>query len=218
MSQEGTHQFLSLDQARQLNDIYMNIVRKYRNNATESVWLDTFPRLTLQDAQALAETEVADRRNRILDTYNARVKNIEDNATARGLMDSTIVLEQLDRAYARKAESDQRLDNIEDKLVKKILADNSKLALQVEREKSISKSRSLRDFVTVSKMKLTVPYNAQTLIDNEVYDAYLAWCINYPPQLAWEYVNTNAVFLLNMTVAKRAELIATLNTRRLTTG
>ena len=208
--------FLTKDQIRQLDDIYTSIVRKYRNQSTESAMLDSIPRITKEDAEALAEAELGARRDKILETYTHRVENINENAYNRGLLNSTIVLEQLDRAYAKKAADLERLDNMTERLVKKIMADNAKLSFSIEREKSISRSRALRDFVAVNKMKISVPYNAQALIEQDVYDAYLAWLLQYTPQDAYDYVNHNTIFLLNMGSTKRSELISTLNTRRLT--
>ena len=209
----SNYQFLDEEQKHQLNEIYVTIVRKYKSNATESMYLNLPPRMTVQDAEVLAEFDLASRRSIIMENYNERVENINNNATRRGMSNSTIVLQQLERALVRKQEALERLDNIKDKLAKRIFTNNQKLALSIERQKSTSISRALRDFVAVSRMKLSVPYNTQTLIDTELYDAYLAWLLKYPPETAYAYVNHNAIFYINMGITKWQEILAELDTR-----
>jgi hypothetical protein len=99
--------------------------------------------------------------------------------------------------------------SVRDALAKKIYADN-------KRVESASKARSLRDFVAFSNMKLRVPTNVQQLIEQEVYDAYFEWLLQFTPQDAYAYVNDNAIFYTNMGMAKFQELVSVLNIRRVT--
>jgi len=184
---------LTPEQLHEVNAIYVGILRKYKSHATDSLVLGTVERISLEQALVLAEDELAVRRNKIL-----------DNAIARGLDNSTWVLEQLDR-----------LDDAIEKRAKKILADNQRLVLQTEREKSISKSRSIKDFISFSRGKGAFPFNEQSCIEKELYDAYLGWLMQFPPELAHGYCNDNPVFLLNMGSTQWNALLTNLNTRRL---
>ena len=205
--------FLTDNQRRQLNDIYIGIVKKYKNNATESMLLDTVPNISYEEADTLAQFELDEKRAKILRDYNDSVDNINDNASRRGLANSSLVLKQLEKAYQKKQDAIAALDNKQDKLAKKIVADNQKLLLSVEKEKAASKSRSLRDFVAVSKMKNSVPVNVQTLIDDELYSAYLGWLLQYPIATAYSYFTDNTLFIVNMGYTKWQQLQTELSGR-----
>jgi len=205
---------LTDDQIRQLNDIYTGIVKKYTTFSNESVWLDSTPIMSREQAHSAAEFELGDRIDKIMQDYTDRVANINENALLRGMSNSSIVLQQLDRAFERKTWQLARHNGMVDKLAKRIFMENQRLALMVEKEKSMSKSRALRDFATVSRMRLTVPFTAQTQIDEEVYQSYLAWLLQYPADLAYDYANQNGIFLINMGMSRRTQLLNDLNTRK----
>ena len=191
-------EILSSEQLRQLNEIFIAIVNKYRNQTSTSVLMETVPRLTTKDAEDLADLELGDRRTKINQEYDERVENINRNAIARRMAHSTVVLTQLDKALERRTDALKRLDNQKEKLAKRIFTENQRIFLSAERERSIARSRSIRDMANVTRMRQTVPYNAQALIDEELYTSYLAWLMQYPPTLAHHYVNQNSVFFMNM--------------------
>ena len=205
---------LTKEHFRQLNDIYANIIRKYRSTTSESIMLDAIPRLTKHEAAAMAENEIAEKREKVIETYNDRIANINENAEKRGLADSSITLALLDKASQKKEDALNRLNGTKENLTKKIMADNIKLALSVEKEKSTMRSRSIRDYVAVAKMRLTVPYNIQANIDQELYDSYFAWLTQFEPADAYGICNFNAIFYLNMGGTKWMELLAALNLRK----
>jgi len=193
---------LNDEQRRQLNDIYISIAKKYKNFSTESVVLDAPKRITFDEAKDLAELDLVAKRQKIEYDYSERVNSIIDNAIARNLMESTIVLDQLDKAHEKRMDSLDKLSNVKDKLAKKIFNDNQKLALSIEKEKATQRSKALRDMVAVKKMNLTVPFNAQTAFEDEIYNAYLAWLLQYVPTIAYQYVLGDRLFQDNLGVTK----------------
>jgi hypothetical protein len=176
--------------------------------------LDTMPRLTMDEARALATDELAARQSKITDAYNARCLDITTNAQKRGMNNSTVVIELLSAAFEKKIEEQARLNGLLDKLAKKILQENTRLALQVEKEKSASRSRSLRDYGTLMKLRLTIPYVTADLISQETHDAYMAWLMQFPPNDAYDIAISNALFTQNLSPLKYAELLTKLDARR----
>ena len=206
--------FINEDQRKQLNDIYSRIVKKYTVSATDTVNLSSVKTLSMPEAAQLAGDELDAARTKVLDNYVDQVAKINANAMKRGLQQSTVVISQLDKTLIKKNEALLALDVKQDKLARKIFADNQRLALSVEREKSTGKSRSLRDYIALSRMKLTVPgYNAQTLIDEELYAAYLEWLLDYTPADALNYFQSNILFYHNMGLQKYNVLLAELQRR-----
>jgi len=185
---------LTTEQTRQLNEIYTSIVRKWRNNSTDIVLLDSPPMLSMDDAMRLADLELGDRKFQILSEYDQRVEDIKRNATARRIMTSPHVCKMLERALDRKLDLLSRLENQTERLAKRILGESKRNYLAFEREKANARSRSLRDYANIQRMRLTVPYNAQSLIDAEIYEAYLAWCLQFPPRDAHAMVTGNRIF------------------------
>jgi len=210
----STELYLTPEQTRQINDIYIGIVKKYRCCSSESVLLDTVQRIDMDEAQKLAEAELGDRQLKIEMEYTDRCNEIEQNAVKRGMQSSNVTMELLDRAYQKKTDAVARLQGMIDKLAKRIHSDNQKLALAAEKEKSATRSRALRDYLSAAKHKLTIQYNTQSLIDEEVYAAYLMWFLQFTPDTAYRYCNDNVVFLLNLGSTKYTQLRTELNTRR----
>jgi len=204
---------LTDEQTVQLNDIYVRIVKKFTSFATDSVFLMATSQITLEEAAQIAELELGAKRAKIIEDYNDRVAAIEANALKRGMMYSTFVLDQLDKAFVRKIDALARLESAEEKLAKKVFADNQKFGLAVEREKAVSKSRSLRDFVAASRMKNTVTYDAQTQIDEELYTAYLAWLLQFAPVHGLNLLEGNRLFVVNMGAGQYNKLVADMSWR-----
>jgi len=194
--------------------MYSAIVRKYTTYTTDAVAPLQTQGITLDEAAQLAQFETAVKRDKVLQDYIDRVAAINENAQKRRMTNSSIVLEQLDRAMVKKQDALARLDGIQEKLAKKILMDNQKLALSVEKEKSYSKSRSVRDFIAFSRMRISVPFNSQTQIDEELYNAYFGWLTQFPTEDAYNMAQTNVLFLHNMGPAQYSRLLVTLNNRR----
>jgi len=205
--------FLNDEQRRQLNDIYISIVKKYRSSTTATVKLDATARLTMDEAEKLAELELGERRMKIMQDYTERVENIERNATARRIMNSSVVCQMLDKAFERRVDAIARLDNQKERLAKRIHAEHQRTAIAVEREKSIQRSRSLRDFANIQRLRQTVPLNTQALIDEELFASYLAWCLQFSPPVALGYASANRIFRDNMGLNQWARLLTDLTER-----
>jgi len=93
--------------------------------------------------------------------------------------------------------------------------DNQKLALSVRRDASTAKSRSLRDFIAFSRMKISIPFTAQTQIDDELFNEYLGWLLQFTGQDAYSIVLTNPqVFAINMGITQYNKLLDRLDSRR----
>jgi hypothetical protein len=99
-------------------------------------------------------------------------------------------------------------------LAKRIHTENQKLALATEKEKSASRSRALRDYLATAKQKLTISYNTQALIDEELYTAYLAWLSQFDFETAYQIFDNNIIFGFNMGSTKYMALRAELDRRR----
>jgi hypothetical protein len=185
----------------------MRIVKKYKTASSESIYLETMQRMTKEDANVLAENEIALRRQKVDDDYDVRVGNIYNMAAARGLQHSSIVVELLDRAFLRKTAAHNRLDGLVEKLAKKIFAENQKLAIATEKEKTMARTRALRDYISLQKMKVNVPYNAQDLIYEDTGNQFLEWLFQYPSLIATGILNDNqAYFTTCMGVTKYNEI------------
>lgn len=208
-----TPQYLNDDQLNQVNEIFARIVKKYSSFASDTVKLAPMKQITLQTAVEQAKQEMDIKRAQILETYTERIRQINIDAAKRGLSFSSIILSQLEKAETHKNNALEKLEDQQYKLANKIFADNQKLCLSIEREKASSKSRSIRDFVAMSKMKNTVPYSPQTLIDEELYHAYLEWLLQYKPDTASSYVQSNACFAHNMTSTNYSKLLAEVKRR-----
>jgi len=185
---------LTAEQKRQLNDIYIRIVKKYKTAASESVFLPSAKIMTLDEAKSIALLEFADKRQKIQDDYNARVDYILANAQQRGLQNSTLVIELLDKALVRKNEQLSRFNNLTDKMAKKIFNENQKIVIATEKEKTMQRTRAMRDYMQLAKMKLTVSYNEQSLIYEEVGNAHLEWLLQYTSAEATGYLTDNAAY------------------------
>lgn len=209
---------LTEEQRRQLNDIFTGVVKKYKVFSTESHVLDSPKRLEMDEARELAEAELTGRRNKIENTYDERVAEITANATARGMLNSSTTIELLDKAYVRKQDALERLENLCEKLAKKILADNAKIAQNIEKEKSHQRSRSLRDLIAGKNMTLKHPWTStivQNAIDDELYYAYQQWLMRFDLNTAYEYVAQNNLFFHNMGSSRRNALLSDMNNRRM---
>lgn len=204
---------LTNEQTKELNEIFAAIVKKHSSSATESIYLGTPTRISAAEAAAMAELEIGAKRIKIENDYATVVETIQENADARGLGHSTFVLLQLEKAFNKKTALLERLNDAAAKQAKRILAENQKQILMIEREKSISRSRSVRDFVAVTKLKIVQAQNVQNLIDQEVCDAYKQWLLQYDAAVAWNLMSSNALFLLNLG-SKYTQLLTFIDNRR----
>jgi hypothetical protein len=65
----------------------------------------------------------------------------------------------------------------------------------------------------MAKMKITVPFNTQTQIDSELFNAYLAWLLQFAPPIGLAYLQCNPVFMFNMGAVQYQRLVAEMQTR-----
>ena len=121
--------------------------------------------------------------------YDERVKEIMARAGARKR--HAAVLKQLDRA----------------------MTDFYRELCDQDKERSRQLSRSYRDLQAFLRVRLVSPVAAQTLVDEEVYAAYVQFLLKFPPGVAFEYVNNERLFKLNLSPSFFTRLYAEMQRR-----
>ena len=202
---------LTREQIDKVNEIYFRVFNKYFANSTENRFLESPPHLSMEDARELAELELGNRRLQIMNEYDERVENINRNATARRIMNSSMVCQMLDKAFARKTDALKRLDGQIDRLAKRLHTENGRAILAIESHKSSARSRSLRD--VFARVRLADAFNAQELFNQEIHIAYLEWLLQFQPIDALSMVVTNRIFRDNMGLTAWTRLVEILQTR-----
>jgi len=94
-----------------------------------------------------------------------------------------------------------------DALVRKIYQD-------AKRSEAATRSRSMRDFDSRGNFLIKEGIMPQSAIDNELYDAYMGWLLQYPATDAYNYLVDNPLFLANMGDTKFTQLKTVMNARR----
>jgi len=160
---------------------------------------------------------------RIRDQYELRVAAINTDAGRRGMLNSTVVLDQLDRARdardaaedavhgeiafieSRKALDMERVSLQHDArvsaLAKRLMVESSRQALAAAREKAVQKRHNLRDFMSMQQMRLTIPVNVAQIVLQEIYDEYVAWLVRQSPARAFALVDYDPLFYWNLGMA-----------------
>ncbi|MCL2755928.1 MAG: hypothetical protein FWE45_02635 [Firmicutes bacterium] len=227
----------------EINLIMARTYRKYNVGGTDVPDLVEIPRpLTWEQAkqQAIEEAERLNviridrindeqskrrerqllRKQRINEQYKARIARINTDAGRRGILNSTIVLNQLERAHIAKQEAETAInDEIEfievtrnsridqqnttfeqraEALARRIHIDSVRINVQAIREKAVQRSRAFRDLIHLSQVRLTTPINTQTMIDQEIYDEYVTFLVKQLPRRAVSLVSNDPVFFFNL--------------------
>ena len=234
-----------------LNGIYARAYKKHFAAATNYVNYKPSVLFTWQEALEIAETELSRtndlrreeinhsydyrvglisqrmERNQLL--YNEQVIKINDNAAKRGMITSSVVLYQLEKAAQTHAERQtaavNQIEELEirrdlalakceasinektERNAKKLWNESRKLALAAQKEQGTAQSRSYKDMLALAKLKLTIPFNAQQNMDEEVYGEYLEWLLAQVPADALDYVTNEPLFALNLSPTYYAKLL-----------
>ncbi|MCL2851070.1 MAG: hypothetical protein FWE01_01775 [Firmicutes bacterium] len=242
----------------QLDMVLVRAMKKYNSAMTDFIDLVDVPMpLTIDEAiiQATAEhdksiknaTEQVDnkanrqkereqfRLDRINKRYEEHIARINTDAMNRGMITSTIVLSQIERAteahikaieaiYAEmdfiEARRTLNLERLElqsqvriNALAKRIQTENARASLQGIREKSIQRSRAFRDWIALQQTRLAVPINAQQLVDNEVHDEYLAFLMQLSIHRAIFLIDEEPLFFVNMSSSTWNRLASKMHSR-----
>jgi len=235
--------YLTDAERMEVNLIMARTYRKYNLAGTDITDLIEIPRpLTEAESETLARDELErqhiiridqineeqnkrrkrqeQRKQRIIEQYQTRVNRINTDAQRRGMLQSTIVLEQLSnvectkqkaisaidaeiefiestrqlRIDAQKAILEQRLTI----LTKRIHGDSIRTNLASIREKAIQKSRSYRDWMSCQRLRATNPIDIQSMVDQEIYNQYVIFLSKQTPIRARNLVDHDPVFLFNL--------------------
>jgi len=160
------------------------------------------------------------RKLKIGEQYKTRVARINTDAERRGMLNSTIVLNQLNVAESARNDAisaiDAEIDFIEatrtsriDKLVasfeqrltalsKRLQTDSVRINLATIREKGIQKSRSYRDWSQYERLRLVSPISVQNMINQEIYDRYVIFLSKQSPTRAAALVDHDPLFFFNL--------------------
>lgn len=213
-----------------LNQIYVSAYKKYFTMSTDygiemdASRIESVEPLTWEESLALATAQLGARRAQINAAYNEKIALAEANhiktvallnteAQKRGLINSTIVVQSLSRAFAEKTakiellESERvaKLDKLEGEtlqsLARKIHSDATRnavsarrLNLTIAQSKSMQQARSL-----TARIRNTIQTSeSQRLLDEEVYAAYLSFLFGYSVSDALSLINDEPVFGLNL--------------------
>lgn len=182
-----------------LNDVYANAYKKYFS------WTAPTPNgtpLTYQEALVAARDELdifyTVRRAEINSRHDARALAINTEANKRGLITSTVVLQQLDKALAERDIALSKFETVTDAKVRaaarKMMADELGAArLRVQAD------RGAHDMLLRRNQVGGLPQtDLQRAMDEEVFAEYLRFLLSQTPQNALAYVNTDPLFVYNL--------------------
>ncbi|MCL2846365.1 MAG: hypothetical protein FWE38_01615 [Firmicutes bacterium] len=193
-------------------------LRALASARTERLWAITAHRLQrVEDSQA-----------RIVRRYNERVARINTDASRRGILNSTIVVDRLQTARSERDEALEKGQTAITEIMERFhhdnqvaeLVNNDRRAalsarlhtesirnhLAVLREKSTQKRHALRELVNMERVRLTTPINSQRMIDQEIHDSYLVWLMRHSEQRAFNLVQWDPLFYSNMSRAMWIQL------------
>ena len=241
MSLQPRQTHLTDPERRIINGLFARTWKKYMAGATDhSAVMEINTPLTMDEARSVARTEFEtanmlrieqthnrldnqiarqhDRRRIVAERHNARIAQINTDAQKRGIANSTIVLNQLQRAVAEKNRQDETIDreietiqrtrtndiarftaNTENRieaLAKRIHADSLRTNVAVVRERSAASSRSHRDMVHFHTARMSVNMNVNQLIDDELHGQYMHWLFtNKTPADARSLAENEPIFM-----------------------
>jgi septal ring factor EnvC (AmiA/AmiB activator) len=183
--------------------------------ARESVTQQNEVRRT--EITARADHKIAD----ITTDYNAAVLSINTEAGKRGLLGSTVVLHQLERALADKVTRIERVEFDRDVALKKYEdATESKIRAEARRIMSseAAAARLAHEIDNESierriKNDVLTATEAQKALDEEVYAEYLRWLLSKPDKTAFLHVTGDPIFYHNLSNAYYNKLVAEIEKR-----
>jgi len=185
-----------------LNDIYARSYKKYFG------WTAPTPGgkpLSYAEALGVARDELETfyslRRAEINAKHDARVLSINTEANKRGLITSTVVLEQIERAMYERDIALEKFEHVTDAKVRaaarKMMAEElglARLGMQAD-----------RDALNMTLRRVTsggIPnVDLQKAMDEEVYAEYLRFLLAQSPEVALAYVDNDPLFLFNLSTS-----------------
>jgi len=194
--------WLSEKDRKYLNDIYAKAYKKYFG------WTVATPGgKPLSYAEALTaardelETSFTLRRAEIRARHDARVLSINTEANKRGLITSTVVLQQIERALQERDAALEKFATVTDAKVRaaarRIMADElgaTRLRVQAD-----------RDALNVTARRIGsggIPQvDLQRAMDEEVYAEYLRFLLALSPEVALAHIDTDPLFHFNLSTA-----------------
>ena len=182
-----------------LNDIYAKAYKKYFG------WTPATSQgvpLTYQEALAVAREELETfyglRRAEIHAKHDARVLSINTEANRRGLITSTVVLEQIERAMHERDVALEKFGLVTDAKVRaaarKIMAEelgSARLKAQTDRD-------TLNMILRRTSAGGVPQVELQRAMDEEVYAEYLRFLLRLSPEIALATVETDPLFFFNL--------------------
>ena len=237
--------FLSREERIEIETMASRIRRKYLTGSTDTTDLMHVPGvLTQEQAFLLAGRELesenasrvetinarADRRierknaelQRADETRHRRLSQINNEASRRGMLNSTIVLDQIRRiedahmTFVRAVSSEvsfidnQRdidLDNLSrttaqriNAAAKRLHSESLRQNLAAVREKSLQQSRSYRQWVDLERnvMNVVTESRRNTAMLEEIYEAFFKFLAEQDPVRAYVLVDSDPTFALNL--------------------
>jgi len=197
-----------------LNDIYARSYKKYFGFTAPTP--DGKP-LSYAEALAAARDELETfyglRRAEINAKHYARVIAINTEANKRGLITSTVVLEQIERAMYERDIALEKFEHVTDAKVRaaarKMMADElgmTRLRVQSDRD---ALNMTLRRVQSGG----IPPVDLQKAMDEEVYAEYLRFLLALSPEVALAYVDNDPLFLFNLSPTYFTRLQTEINRR-----
>jgi len=182
-----------------LNDIYAKAYKKYFG------WTVPAPGgkpLSYKEALVAAREELESfydaRRAEINAKHDARVLSINTEANKRGLITSTVVLQQIERAVHDRNLELEKFEHVTDAKVRvaarKIMADElgaTRLKMHADRD---ALNMTLRRVQTGGIPQVDL----QRAMDEEVYAEYLRFLLALSPEVALAYVDGDPLFFYNL--------------------
>ena len=182
-----------------LNDIYARAYKKYFG------WTAPTPDgkpLSYAEALTVARDELETfytlRRAEIHAKHDARVLSINTEANKRGLITSTVVLQQIERAMYERDLALDKFEHVTDSKVRaaarKLMADelgSARLQMQADRD-------ALNITLRRTQMGGIPNVDLQKAMDEEVYAEYLRFLLALSPDIALAHVDNDPLFLFNL--------------------
>lgn len=201
-----------------LNDIYARCYKKYFG------WTASAPGgqpLSYAEAMNAARDELESfynaRRTEINAKHDARVLAINTEANKRGLITSTIVLQQIERAEYERDLALSKFETVTEARVRaaarKIMADElgiARLSVQADRD-------ALNMLLEKTKSGGIPSADIQKAMDEEVFAEYLRFLLDQSPDDALAYVTDDPLFYYNLSQTYFQKLKAQMEQRGWTT-
>ena len=202
--------FLNETDRKHLNELYARAYKKYFAY-TSTIGMGEM--LGYSEAIEAARDELerynTAMRTEIENKFADRVNAINTEAGKRGLITSTIVLQQLEKAAYEKGLMLLKFETVSDAkvrtLARKMLSDN-----MTQIRLSLTADKNSLDMHNKSSMTQT---EKQKAVDEEVYGEYLRWLLSINPDVALSYVTDDPLFYYNLSATYLTKLTTEMQAR-----